>query len=125
MVKALLVPKATYGINYLRLTKAQGNGLEVLNREAIKVITGLSKYTRMEELYQIAGLNIIEEIARENKTSKMLRLQKTKSGKKILKELGFGTADYPVMADPPPPWEDEVVVDRRPTSQNRGIDQRK
>ncbi|KAG0424057.1 hypothetical protein HPB47_000189, partial [Ixodes persulcatus] len=89
MVKALLVPKATYGINYINLTKAQKNGLEALNREALRVITGLPKCTKIETLYQIAGFNTIEEIAKENKTGQVLRLQKTTPGREILKDLGI------------------------------------
>lgn len=78
----------------------------MLTREAVSVITGLPKCKGVEELYQIVGLNRLEEIARENKTSQMFRLQMTRSGRDILKELGYGRCEYPVMADPPPPWED-------------------
>lgn len=117
-------PKATYEINYLKLTKAQENGLEGLYREAMRVITGLPKYMRLENLYQIAGLNTTKETARENKTNHILRLQKRRSKSKVLIDLGYGKDQYPVMADPASPWGSEVVVDTIPTPQNQSVDQR-
>ncbi|KAG0415503.1 hypothetical protein HPB47_007312 [Ixodes persulcatus] len=110
MVKAFLVPKATYGVNYLSLTRAQKNGLEALNREALRVITGLPRCTKVEALYEIGGLNTIEEIAQENKISQNLRLEKTEPGRKILRALGYNNEVYQVFTKPPPPWEDEIVL---------------
>ncbi|XP_042144178.1 uncharacterized protein LOC120848677, partial [Ixodes scapularis] len=85
----------------------------------IKHTTGKA-CTKVEALYEIGGLNTIEEIAQENKISQNLRLEKTEPGRKILRALGYNNEVYQVFTKPPPPWEDEIVIDTRPTPQNQG-----
>lgn len=86
LVRALLVSRVLYGINYLTSNKAERVSLEVLNREAMCAITGLPKSTKLEELYSIAGVNTLEALATENKLNQILRLQKTTAGRSILKD---------------------------------------
>ncbi|XP_040078614.1 uncharacterized protein LOC120850234 [Ixodes scapularis] len=117
LVRALLISKTTYGINYLRLNNEQRKGLEVLNRMAMRVVTGLPKSTKIEELETIAGMNCLRDIAQEDKISQVLRLQKTTAGRNILMKLDIECPDTPISI-PPPPWEDEIVVDTKPLPQN-------
>lgn len=89
---------------------------------AMRVVTGLPKCTKIEELETIAGMNCLRDIAQEDKISQVLRLQKTTAGRNILMKLDIECPDTPISI-PPPPWEDETVVDTKPLPQNLSKEQ--
>ncbi|KAG0436394.1 hypothetical protein HPB47_017967 [Ixodes persulcatus] len=125
LVRALLVSGAVYGINYLRLTATQREKLEVLNRSAVRVITGLPKITHIKELHKAAQVNTIEEIAQEMKMKQYNRLEKTWHGRIILETIGRRTWCIPSNQPSQPPWEYEPVVSLKPISMNQGEGHRK
>ncbi|KAG0422955.1 hypothetical protein HPB47_001241 [Ixodes persulcatus] len=125
LVRALLVSRAVYGINYLRLTATQREKLEVLNRSAMRVITGLPEITPIKELHKAAQVNTIEDIAQEMKISQYNRLEKTWHGRIILEKLGRRTLCIPSNQPSQPSWEDEPVVSLKPIPMNQGEGHRK
>ena len=122
LVSALLVSKTMYGWNYLRLSRAQKDGLERLNNNARRLITGLPKCTKLEDLNEIADINRLNEIAAEDKLSQVLRLQKTPAGRKILNKLGYQYATH-LYETSSPPWEDTFITETKPIPQNMGKEQ--
>ncbi|KAG0423552.1 hypothetical protein HPB47_000677 [Ixodes persulcatus] len=125
-IKAFLKDRqAVYGINYLRLTATQKEKLEVLNRSAMREITGLPNISPIKELHKAAQVNTIEEIAQEMKISQYNRLQKTWHGRIILEKLGRRTWCIPSNQPSQPPWEDEPVVSLKPIPMNQGEGHRK
>ncbi|KAG0423369.1 hypothetical protein HPB47_000844 [Ixodes persulcatus] len=53
-----------------------------------------------------------------------MRLERTRPGRAILQLLGYQLMGRPTIFPPPPPWEDEAVVDLRPMKQNVDKDQK-
>lgn len=76
-----------YGWNFLRLSSTQKEALERLNKSARRLITGLPKFTEAEDLEVISGIDKLKEIAAEVKQSILFRVNKTPSGRKILKKV--------------------------------------
>ncbi|XP_042145519.1 uncharacterized protein LOC121835411 [Ixodes scapularis] len=66
MIRALLITRVMYGFNFLRLRKTQIRKLEILNHSAMRVVTGLPKYTRLTDLRSAAQMNSLEDIAKES-----------------------------------------------------------
>ncbi|KAM7306136.1 hypothetical protein ISCGN_009877 [Ixodes scapularis] len=124
LVHALLTSKAMYGINYLRVTGAQKRKLEVLNREAMRVVTGLPRFAPIEELHKHSKINTLEDRAEIHRIAQVQRLERTRPGRAILQLLGYQLMGRPAISPPPPPWEDEAVVDHRPMKQNVDKDQK-
>ncbi|KAM7300606.1 hypothetical protein ISCGN_016214 [Ixodes scapularis] len=124
LVHALLTSKAMYGINYLRVTGAQKRKLEVLNREAMRVVTGLPRFAPIEELQKHSKINTLEDRAEIHRIAQVQRLERTRPGRAILQLLGYQLMGRPAISPPPPPWEDEAVVDHRPMKQNVDKDQK-
>ncbi|KAM7293571.1 hypothetical protein ISCGN_026701 [Ixodes scapularis] len=124
LVHALLTSKAMYGINYLRVTRAQKRKLEVLNREAMRVVTGLPRFAPIEELHKHSKINTLEDRAEIHRIAQVQRLERTRPGRAILQLLGYQLMGRPAISPPPPPWEDEAVVDHRPMKQNVDKDQK-
>lgn len=120
-LRAFLVSKVMYGMNYLRLTKTQQESAGRLNREAARVITGLPKFAKIPDLYENARINKLEDLAREYREIQITRLQTTNAGRAILGKLGKYYPELPPVAHPPPPWEDILVAGTKPTPENLGI----
>ncbi|KAG0410316.1 hypothetical protein HPB47_012581 [Ixodes persulcatus] len=53
-----------------------------------------------------------------------IRLERTRPGRAILQLLGYQLMGSLTISPPPPPWEDEAVVDHRPMKQNVDKDQK-
>ncbi|KAG0426635.1 hypothetical protein HPB47_026270 [Ixodes persulcatus] len=124
LVHALLTSKAMYGINYLRVTGAQKRKLEVLNREAMRLVVGLPRFAPIEELHKHSRINTLEDRAETHRIAQVQRLERTRPGRAILQLLGYQLMGRPTISPPPPPWEDEAVVDHRPMKQNVDKDQK-
>lgn len=105
LYRCLLESKAMYGYNYLHLTKGQENQLEILNRKAMRVITGLPKFTEITNLEKLAQINRLKDTAEERKASQLVRLQGTLSGRTLLQTLAPLTPDLPPLTTPLPPWD--------------------
>ena len=84
LIKAFLVSKATYGFNYTTLSSSQKESIKILMRKAQRVVIGLPKHARKEEVRKWAELNEIEAVAEESATTQKLRLHGTKAGRAIL-----------------------------------------
>ncbi|KAG0411652.1 hypothetical protein HPB47_011219, partial [Ixodes persulcatus] len=117
LVYAVLVSRATYGAVCFQLTKTQVKKLETLYRAALRVITGLPRHTRVEELYHYGRLPPLRDIIQDCREGTQDRRLLTLQGQRLL------LSDDPTMAAildevPPhvPPWKDFPVTDGRPLS---------
>ncbi|KAG0420851.1 hypothetical protein HPB47_003235 [Ixodes persulcatus] len=121
LVRTLLVSKVVYGLNVLRLTRKQEATLVTVNRAAMRIVTGLPRFTRVEKLECVAQMNTIREIAGEMRISQAQRLSRTPQGRIILTKSGRARLiEGPLMPTPPPPWETEAVVVAKPIPKNQG-----
>ncbi|KAG0433546.1 hypothetical protein HPB47_019819 [Ixodes persulcatus] len=94
-----------------------------MNRAAMRIVTGLPRFTRVDELERIAQMNTIQEIAEEQGISQALRLSRTPQGRTILTLSGRAhLTEGPFMPTPPPPWETEAVTVAKPIPKNQGND---
>ncbi|KAG0442799.1 hypothetical protein HPB47_015606 [Ixodes persulcatus] len=92
-----------------------------MNRAAMRIVTGLPRFTRVDELERIAQMNTIQEIAEEQRISQALRLSRTPQGRTILTLSGRAhLIEGPFMPTPPPPWETEAVTVAKPIPKNQG-----
>ncbi|KAM7281426.1 hypothetical protein ISCGN_005974 [Ixodes scapularis] len=84
----------------------QAEQLEKLNREAIRIVTGLPKYTPLRELYAHGGMNLLSELAEQALLAQRDRLSSLTAGLSILEELGVPPSldVRPADAHSPPPW---------------------
>ncbi|KAG0412675.1 hypothetical protein HPB47_010193 [Ixodes persulcatus] len=123
LVRTLLVSKVVYGLNFLRLTRKQEATLVTMNRAAMRIVTGLPRFTRVEQLECVAQMNTIREIAGEMRISQAQRLSRTPQGRIILTKSGRARLiEGQLMPTPPPPWETEAVVVAKPIPRNQGHD---
>ncbi|KAG0414482.1 hypothetical protein HPB47_008357 [Ixodes persulcatus] len=89
----------------------------------MRIVTGLPRFTRVDELERIAQMNTIQEIAEEQRISQALRLSRTPQGRTILTLSGRAhLIEGPFMPTPPPPWETEAVTVAKPIPKNQGND---
>lgn len=51
LITALFVTRVFNGYNYHPLTRKRAEQIETLNREAIRIVTGLPKFTPIADLY--------------------------------------------------------------------------
>ncbi|KAG0421008.1 hypothetical protein HPB47_003086 [Ixodes persulcatus] len=89
----------------------------------MRIVTGLPRFTRVDELERIAQMNTIQEIAEEQRISQALRLSRTPQGRTILTLSGRAhLIEGPFMPTPPHPWETEAVTVAKPIPKNQGND---
>ncbi|KAG0445103.1 hypothetical protein HPB47_023392 [Ixodes persulcatus] len=124
LVQSLFSSRIFYGYNYHHVTTKQQEELEKLNREAIRIVTGLPKYTWTADLYSHGGLNRLADVAEQLLSAQRTRLLSTRAGQRILAELG----DLPQPAPPippvqEPPWERQInLTDDAPLPSHMGPD---
>ncbi|KAG0410386.1 hypothetical protein HPB47_012496 [Ixodes persulcatus] len=94
---ALLTSKALYAYNYNRLTQTQVLKLERLNREAMRVISGLPRLAKIEDLRIHSKLNTLKERADALKDAQLYRLKTTEAGRAILRHIGYATDHLPTL----------------------------
>ncbi|KAG0430803.1 hypothetical protein HPB47_022368, partial [Ixodes persulcatus] len=100
-----------YGYNYYYLTQRQRDIVENLNKEAIRLITGLPKHTWLPDLYAHGNLNKLEDVAEQLMSAQLTRLLGAKAGQAILQEIGRLPSSAPKPPPlPPPPWERPVTL---------------
>ncbi|KAG0429790.1 hypothetical protein HPB47_023312 [Ixodes persulcatus] len=106
LVTALLYSRILFGYNYHVLTPRQAEQLEKLNREAIRIVTGLPKHTPLRELYTHGGMNLLSELAEQALLAQRDRLSSSTAGLSILEELRVSPSldVRPPDAHSPPPW---------------------
>ncbi|KAG0422905.1 hypothetical protein HPB47_001302 [Ixodes persulcatus] len=101
----------------LEQARTEVEKLETLYRAALRVITGLPRHTRVEELYRYGRLPPLRDIIQDCREGTQDRRLFTLQGQRLL------LSDDPTMAAildevPPhvPPWKDFPVTDGRPLS---------
>lgn len=114
LTNALLTAKALYSCNWLNLTKTQWKRLERLNHRTMRLVTGLPKYTALEDLKKNAGMNQIQDRAEVQSIAHFQRLERTNHGRKLLEIMGYEAEGRLPLEDPAPPWQDTNIVDHRP-----------
>lgn len=114
LTQAVLTSKVTYGAVCFDFTKAQLQQLEVLHRESLRVITGLPKHAKLEELYKHAQLPPLTEIIRTRQEGHDFRRASTLAGRALLALLPQCAAPQHPIPLPLPPWDDFIVVNPKP-----------
>ncbi|KAG0423849.1 hypothetical protein HPB47_000397 [Ixodes persulcatus] len=112
-----------YGLNYLRLTKNQEMTLVTIMRAAMRVVTGLPRFTPVDQLERIPQMNTIREIFDEMRISQACRLSRTPHGRIILTSSGRPhLIEGPLIPTPTPPWNVEVVTPVKPLPSHQGLE---
>ncbi|KAG0419941.1 hypothetical protein HPB47_003780 [Ixodes persulcatus] len=114
LAEALLTSRALYSCNWLNLARGQWKKLERLNHRFMRVITGLPRFTPLEELRQEAHMSRIEDRADVQNIAQFQRLERTRQGRRLLEDLGYDIGNKPPLEEPLPPWQGEAVTDHRP-----------
>lgn len=70
LVRAIFQPRILYQAQFHRLTQKQWSSLEALNREAMRVITGLPRITPIPVLQEHAQLNTLTELIEQRETNR-------------------------------------------------------
>ncbi|KAM7289544.1 hypothetical protein ISCGN_029673 [Ixodes scapularis] len=120
MVKALFVSRVCYGAQHFKLTKRQWSKLETLNNHAMRVITGLPRFTPLNKLRQYAQLNSMRETVETREKAHMERLKHTAAGRGILEQTNMAYMAYtlPSLPRENPPWISHLdITDGRPRTQ--------
>lgn len=114
LTQAVLTSKVVYGAVCFDCTQAQLQQLEVLRRESLRVITGLPKHAKIEDLYKYAQLPPLTEIIRSRQEGHDFRRTSTRAGRALLALLPpFGAPQQPIPLLLPP-WDDFIVVNPKP-----------
>ncbi|XP_077554114.1 uncharacterized protein LOC144168983 [Haemaphysalis longicornis] len=121
LTQAVLTSKACYGAPCFALTKTQYDRLETLHRESLRVITGLPRHTRVEELYRYSQLPPLRAIITERVEGHNRRRAATRAGQ-LVQKLASGQSDslFPQLPAVRAPWEDVLVRVSKPLSRLRG-----
>ncbi|KAM7296609.1 uncharacterized protein ISCGN_021766 [Ixodes scapularis] len=110
MVKTLVVSRVCYGAIHCKITARQWKQLEALNNQAMRVITGLPRFTPLPKLKQYAQLNQIQDVVRARKDAHEARLWTTPQGRAIQSLREVTRPHLPELSGPIPPWEDLPVI---------------
>lgn len=94
-----------YGYNYLNLSKAKEYQLEIVNRKATHIITGLTDFTELFQIEELAQINRLKDMAAERKASKLVKRQESKDGRILLQALAPLLPNLPLLATPLVPWQ--------------------
>lgn len=97
MVKALVVSRVCYGAIHYKITARQWKQLEALNNQAMRVITGLSRFTPLPKLKQYAQLNQIQDVVRARKDAHEACLWTTPQGRAIQSLRGVTPPHLPEL----------------------------
>lgn len=76
--------KVIYGYSYLRLTRKHRETVEVVNREAMRVVTGLPRLTENVPLVEHAQMNRLAHLVEEHRQGQIERFRETRAGRKNL-----------------------------------------
>lgn len=125
LTSAVLTSRACYGAVCFDLTKAQYNKLERMHRECLRVITGLPRHARVEDLHRYAGLPPLRDIIIERKEGHDRRRRYTRSGQQLLELDGERLPNKVEVLPAVAPWDDVQVrvtkpVTRRQTKEYHG-----
>ncbi|KAM7313185.1 hypothetical protein ISCGN_003071 [Ixodes scapularis] len=121
LVRSLIQAKMLYGAQHVGITRKQREDLEVLNRRAMRIVTGLPNFTPVDTLQAHAGLNTIGDLLHEACLGQHIRLSRSRPGRSILGLLGLRPVEgVPPPATPPPPWSLPCLTSGKPTPSHAG-----
>ncbi|KAG0433676.1 hypothetical protein HPB47_019713 [Ixodes persulcatus] len=89
LVRSLIQAKIIYGVQHVGFTRKQHEALEILNRRARRVVTGLPNFTLIDTLQAHADPNTIGDLLHEARLGQHLRLSRSRPGRSILRLLGL------------------------------------
>lgn len=119
LARSLLKSTAVYVYNYTNHTRIQKNKIEVLNRGAIRAVTGLPKFTRTQHLYTQVGLNTIADLAIAQQVAQEHRLRGAPAGRHLT-ELGFDISHLSPLTPSTPPYEIPHITHTKSIPRNMG-----
>ncbi|KAG0443069.1 hypothetical protein HPB47_015323 [Ixodes persulcatus] len=121
LVRSLIQAKILYGAQHVGITRKQREALEVLNRRAMRIVTGLPNFTPVDTLQAHAGLNTIGDLLHEACLGQHIRLSRSRPGRSILGLLGLRPVEgVSPPAIPPPPWSLPCLTSGKPTPSHAG-----
>ncbi|XP_077564421.1 uncharacterized protein LOC144179871 [Haemaphysalis longicornis] len=123
VVEALLISRIMYGLPYYYLTKTQHTKLEVILRNATRIITGTPRFTQNDLLYATGALNTLSEKIDTHHLAQTQRLQTSPQGRLILLDLGHNISQLQHIPPEPPPWSCPANITLKPIPKNMGPDQ--
>lgn len=91
-------------------------------RAALRVVTGLPRHTRIDELYRYARLPPLRELINDRRKGAADRRQNTLQGQRLL--LHEDPQMQAVLEDVPPhipPWQDIQITDLKPLSRKTNV----
>lgn len=120
LVTTVLTAKACYGAMAIDLTKAQMLKLEVLHRESLRVVTGLPRHAKVEDLHRYARLPSLEATLAARRDSNASRRTLTNAGRRIIRLADeWVSPELPPLPLMVPPWEDTLVTRPKPLPRRR------
>ncbi|KAH7981784.1 hypothetical protein HPB52_001094 [Rhipicephalus sanguineus] len=119
LVRAVLQPRLIYSAQFQHLTVRDWARLECINREAVRVVTGLPRCTPIPILQEEAQLNTIDELIYQRRRARELKPSFLPPAANLAAYMG-----NPVSASPPsivslPPWDHRQLTDNKPIGRLR------
>ncbi|KAH7968119.1 hypothetical protein HPB52_005852 [Rhipicephalus sanguineus] len=119
LVRAVLQPHLIYSAQFQHLTVRDWARLEFINREAMRVVTGLPRCTPIPILQEEAQLNTIDELIYQRRQAGELKPSFLPPAADLAAYMG-----NPVSVSPPsivslPPWDHRQLTDNKPIGRLR------
>ncbi|KAH7936107.1 hypothetical protein HPB52_018415 [Rhipicephalus sanguineus] len=119
LVRAVLQPRLIYSAQFQHLTVRDWARLECINREAMRVVTGLPRCTPIPILQEEAQLNTIDELIYQRRQARELKPSFLPPAADLAAYMG-----NPVSVSPPsivslPPWDHRQLTDNKPIGRLR------
>lgn len=109
-----------YVIKYLQLTQPQTLTFEKFNTEGLRVISGLPRFTTIENVPRHSRRKTIYERAEVYRSAQLQRTEFTEPERYILRRVRHILDDRAALPPLSSSLEDIAVIDRRPTAPNVG-----
>ncbi|KAG0434343.1 hypothetical protein HPB47_019171 [Ixodes persulcatus] len=89
IVHAFVVSRVLYTVPYMRLTTTDKKKLDSIIRQVYKLALGLPMATSTDRLMQLGIHNTVSELVEAHRSSQIVRLSKTPTGRAVLDRLGI------------------------------------
>ncbi|KAH9365481.1 hypothetical protein HPB48_000504 [Haemaphysalis longicornis] len=121
LLATIIYSRILNAYNYHVLSRWQQEQLKKIDREAIRIVTGLPKYSPLSKLYAHGGMNFLSELAEQALSAQRDRLSSTNSGLFNLYEIGIlPTTAVGLPCSPPPLAVSIPLMDGKPVPRGMG-----
>ncbi|KAH7957541.1 hypothetical protein HPB52_020018 [Rhipicephalus sanguineus] len=119
LVRAVLQPRLTYSAQFQHLTVRDWARLECINREAMRVVSGLPRCTPIPILQEEAQLNTIDELIYQRRQAGELKPSFLPPAANLAAYMGNPVSVLPPSIVSLPPWDHRQLTDNKPTGRLR------